>query len=52
VKRGRSIPWPFGEFGPSEVGGRARELIDRRLRDPSFALTAAAEDAAMANLGI
>ena len=51
VRRGPSIPWPYTECGPTEAGRRAQALIERRLKDPAFALTARPEDAAMANLG-
>lgn len=52
VRRGRAIPWPYGEFGPSEAGQKAQALVARRLEDPLFALVATEADAALANLGI
>lgn len=52
VMKGRAIPWAYGEFGPSEAGHRARDLVARRLRDPVFALDASDSDSALANLGI
>ena len=51
VRRGSAIPWPFTECGPSEAGNRALKLIQSRLTDPVFALTATPADAALANLG-
>jgi GSH-dependent disulfide-bond oxidoreductase len=52
IKRGASIPWPYTECGTSEMGRRAKALIERRLRDPAFALSARPEDAGMANLAL
>jgi GST-like protein len=52
VRKGRAIPWPYGEFGPSEAGRKAQALVERRLKDPAFALSATEADAALANLGI
>jgi GSH-dependent disulfide-bond oxidoreductase len=52
VLRGASIPWPYTECGTSEMGQRAKALIDRRLKDPAFALSARPEDAWAANLGL
>jgi len=52
VLRGASIPWPYTECGTSEMGRRAKALIERRLKDPAFALSANPEDAGLANLAI
>src|ERR1700730_12569497 len=52
VQRGASIPWPYTECGTSEMGRRAQVLIERRLKDPTFALSARPEDALMANLAL
>jgi hypothetical protein len=40
------------ECGASELGRRAKALIERRLKDPAFALSAGPEDAGLANLAI
>jgi GST-like protein len=50
VARGRSIPWAYGDFGPSAAGKRAGELVARRLKDPAFTLIPEPSDAALANL--
>jgi hypothetical protein len=34
------------------MGRRAKALIERRLKDPAFALTAGPEDAGLANLAL
>lgn len=52
VKRGGAIPWPYGEFGASKPGRMAQALVERRLQDPIFALSATEADAAVSNLGI
>jgi GSH-dependent disulfide-bond oxidoreductase len=52
IQRGASIPWPSTECGTSEMGRRAKALIERRLKDPEFALSACPEDAGMANLAL
>ena len=52
ILRGASIPWPYTECGATEMGRRAKALIDRRLKDPAFALSANPEDAGLANLAI
>ena len=52
VLRGALIPWPYTECGTSEMGRRAKALIERRLKDPAFALTAGPEDAGLANLAL
>jgi hypothetical protein len=52
ILRGASIPWPYTECGPSEMGRRAKALIERRLKDPAFALTANPKDAGLASLAI
>jgi GSH-dependent disulfide-bond oxidoreductase len=50
VVKGASIPWSYGEYGPSDVGNKVKVLIEQRLNDPAFALRATEADAAIANL--
>jgi GSH-dependent disulfide-bond oxidoreductase len=52
VRRGASIPWPYTECGTSDMGRRAKALIERRLKDPAFTLSARPEDAGLANLAL
>ncbi|TDN69992.1 glutathione S-transferase N-terminal domain-containing protein [Paraburkholderia sp. BL10I2N1] len=50
VRKGAAIPWAYGEYGPSAVGEKVSRLVDRRLKDPQFTLSATAADDAMCNL--
>lgn len=51
VRKGAAIPWSCGEYGPSAVGEKVRRLVESRLTDPRFTLSATTEDEALANLG-
>ncbi|ANB73010.1 hypothetical protein AYM40_12030 [Paraburkholderia phytofirmans OLGA172] len=50
VRRGAAIPWRYGEFGPSAVGEKVRRIVERRLKDPRFTLTATTDNEALSNI--
>lgn len=45
VQAGVRIPWPIGEYGPSERGAKVRRVVEQNLNDPRFQLHATEEDA-------
>lgn len=38
VQAGSVVPWPFGEFGPSDAGAKYKVLAEKRLCDPAYAI--------------